>query len=43
LLKVDANTWKAEIPDIEKFFAQFGNRLPDRLKKQLQDLAQRLA
>ena len=42
LLNVDNAAWKSEIPDIEKFFAQFGNRLPDRLKKQWQDLAQRL-
>jgi phosphoenolpyruvate carboxykinase (GTP) len=42
LLKVDSVAWKSEVPDIEKFFAQFGNRLPDRLKKQLQELAQRL-
>lgn len=42
LLKVDAGLWKAEVPDIESFFAQFGRRLPDRLRQQLRDLAQRL-
>ncbi|HQI25155.1 MAG TPA: phosphoenolpyruvate carboxykinase (GTP), partial [Smithella sp.] len=34
LLRVDIDAWKAEIPDIEKHFAQFGDRLPARLKKQ---------
>jgi len=39
---VDANAWKAEIPDIEKHFNQFGDRLPERLRKQLNDLGTRL-
>ena len=42
LLKVDIDAWKAEIPDIEKHFAQFGDRLPDRLKKQFEALKSRL-
>jgi len=42
LLKVDMDAWKAEIPDIEKHFAQFGERLPDRLKKQFEALKSRL-
>ncbi|MCH7912756.1 MAG: phosphoenolpyruvate carboxykinase (GTP), partial [Deltaproteobacteria bacterium] len=42
LLKVNPEPWKAEVPDIEKFFARFGNRLPERLKKQLRELAVRL-
>jgi phosphoenolpyruvate carboxykinase (GTP) len=42
LLKVDMDAWKAEIPDIEKHFAQFGDRLPDRLKKQFEALKSRL-
>ena len=42
LLKVNLEPWKAEVPDIEKFFARFGNRLPERLKKQLRELAVRL-
>ena len=41
-MKVDFKEWKAEIPDIEKHFAVFGNRLPERLKKQLKELAERL-
>jgi len=32
LLRVDLDAWKAEIPDMEKHFAQFGDRLPERLK-----------
>jgi phosphoenolpyruvate carboxykinase (GTP) len=42
LLKVDMDAWRAEIPDIEKHFAQFGDRLPDRLKKQFEALKSRL-
>jgi len=42
LLKVDAEAWKAEAPDIEKHFAQFGDRLPERLKRQLIELEARL-
>ncbi len=42
LLRVDIDAWKAEIPDIEKHFAQFGDHLPDRLKKQLKALQERL-
>jgi phosphoenolpyruvate carboxykinase (GTP) len=42
LLKADGDAWKSEVPDIEKFFAQFGDRLPVRLKKQLESLRKRL-
>ncbi|MGH7831311.1 MAG: phosphoenolpyruvate carboxykinase (GTP), partial [Candidatus Binatia bacterium] len=42
LLRVDQESWKAGVPDIEKFFAQFGGRLPTRLQKQLRELATRL-
>jgi phosphoenolpyruvate carboxykinase (GTP) len=42
LLRVDADAWKAEIADIEQHFAQFGNRLPARLRKQLNQLKARL-
>ena len=42
LLRVDANAWKAELPDIEKHFAQFGARLPARLREQLDELKMRL-
>jgi phosphoenolpyruvate carboxykinase (GTP) len=42
LLHVDLAAWKAEIPDVEKHFKQFGDRLPQRLRKQLKDLVGRL-
>ena len=42
LLDVDLLAWKAEIPDIEKHFSLFGNRLPARLRKQLEELRKRL-
>ena len=42
LTRVDTAAWKAEAPDIEKHFAQFGDRLPERLKKQLVELEARL-
>ncbi|MDO9287265.1 MAG: phosphoenolpyruvate carboxykinase (GTP) [Thermodesulfovibrionales bacterium] len=42
LMKVDLKEWRAEIPDIENHFARFGSRLPERLKKQLKELAARL-
>jgi phosphoenolpyruvate carboxykinase (GTP) len=42
LLRVDPSAWKAEAADIERHFGQFGNRLPARLRKQLDDLRSRL-
>ena len=42
LLRIDTAAWKAELPDMEKHFAQFGDRVPERLLKQLADLAKRL-
>jgi phosphoenolpyruvate carboxykinase (GTP) len=39
LLKVDADGWKAAIPQIEAHFAQFGEKLPTSLTAQLQQLA----
>ena len=42
LMSVNADEWKAEIPDIENHFSTFGNRLPERLKKQLQEFIRRL-
>ncbi len=42
LMNVDVSELKAEIPDIEQHFATFGNRLPDRLRKQLKELITRL-
>jgi len=34
--------WKAEIPDIENHFSIFGDQLPERLKKQLEEFISRL-
>jgi len=42
LLRVDVDAWRAEIPDIERHFAQFGDRLPRRLREQLRQLQARL-
>lgn len=42
LFKVDTDAWKNELPDIEKHFGQFGDKLPERLKIQLDELAKRL-
>jgi phosphoenolpyruvate carboxykinase (GTP) len=42
LLKVDPEQWKAEIPDVEKHLAQFGDRLPKRLRKQFEAFKERL-
>jgi phosphoenolpyruvate carboxykinase (GTP) len=42
LLKIDIGAWKNEIPDIDKHFKQFGDRLPERLSKQLKLLEERL-
>ena len=42
LLKVDSEAWKAELPKMEKFFAQFGDRLPKRLRNQFEELRKRL-
>ncbi len=42
LLTVDIASWKAELPDIEEHFAQFGSRLPDRLRMQLAQFRTRL-
>jgi len=42
LLRVDAEAWKLEIPKMEKFFSQFGDRLPKRLRNQFAELKNRL-
>jgi len=42
LLRVDVEAWRAELPDLEQHFAQFGERLPKRLRRQLDQLAERL-
>ena len=42
LLRVDDAAWKAEVPEIDQYFAQFGTRLPQRVKQQLRGLEERL-
>ncbi len=42
LLQVDLPAWRAEVSDLERHFAQFGDRLPDRMAEQLVKLVQRL-
>jgi len=42
LMRVDVAAYKAEVPDMEKHFKQFGDRLPARLNAQLKALKERL-
>lgn len=42
LLSVDVEAWKTEIPKMEKFFLQFGDQLPVRLRNQFNELRSRL-
>ncbi len=42
LLSVDVEGWRAEVPLIEKHFAQFGEHLPQGLKEEVTNLARRL-
>lgn len=42
ILNVDAEAWKAEVPSIVEHFEKFGDRAPDRLKAQVEDLKKRL-
>lgn len=42
LMKVDVEAWRAETDDIEKHFAQFGDRLPKRLERQFHQFKLRL-
>jgi phosphoenolpyruvate carboxykinase (GTP) len=42
LLRIDVEAWKKELPDIEQHFSQFGSRLPERLKNQLEEFRKRL-
>ncbi len=42
LMSVETQAWRAEIPEIERDFAKFNDRLPERLTRQLQELRKRL-
>jgi phosphoenolpyruvate carboxykinase (GTP) len=43
LLAVDVEGWLAELPLIEKYYQQFGDRLPQGLSKEYDELRRRLA
>jgi phosphoenolpyruvate carboxykinase (GTP) len=43
LLKVDKEAWLREIPDLEKHFGSVGDRLPSRIKWQVEALKKRLS
>ena len=42
LLRVDPDGLRQELPTIHEHFARFGDRLPDELRAQLEELEQRL-
>ena len=42
LLNVDAAAWETEIPDLANHLDNLGDRLPERIKKQLAELEKRL-
>jgi len=42
LLSVDAEGWLREIPQLRAYYAQFGDKLPAELPRQLDQLEQRL-
>jgi phosphoenolpyruvate carboxykinase (GTP) len=43
LLTVDADAWRAELPLIETYYEEFGDRLPRALRDELEAMAKRLA
>jgi phosphoenolpyruvate carboxykinase (GTP) len=43
LLKVDPNEWTGQLASIHEHFAKFGSRLPQKLRKQLERLEDRLS
>ncbi len=43
ILSVDIEGWKKEADDIEGYYAKYGDRMPEALKKQLDKLRARLA
>ena len=42
LMRVDIEAWKNQAKEIENHYSKFGDRLPQRLKKQLEELRARL-
>jgi phosphoenolpyruvate carboxykinase (GTP) len=43
LLTVDVDGWKQQVPQIHVHYAKFGDKLPAKLREQLQELEQRLS
>ena len=43
LLKVNPQEWQEEVESIEKHYEKFGDNLPKELRKELDELKQRLA
>jgi phosphoenolpyruvate carboxykinase (GTP) len=43
LLSVDNDAWKAELPQLEAHYGRIGERLPEALKDELEDLEKRLS
>ncbi len=43
LMKVDIANWQGEITDIEDYLSTFGDKVPERMKQQLEELKKRLA
>jgi phosphoenolpyruvate carboxykinase (GTP) len=42
LLRVDADAWRQELPQIEEHFASLGERLPEAMHEELRELEKRL-
>ena len=42
LLEVDPEAWKQQLPQMREHYARFGDRLPDEMRAQLEQLEQRL-
>ncbi|MBF0177000.1 MAG: phosphoenolpyruvate carboxykinase (GTP) [Magnetococcales bacterium] len=42
LLKVDAASFRSELDDLDSYMAKVGNRLPERMRKQIADYKKRL-
>ena len=43
ILNVDKDLWKAEVPGIKEFYAKFGDKLPEKLQAELDNLEAKLA
>jgi phosphoenolpyruvate carboxykinase (GTP) len=43
LVQVDADSWRAEVPQLEEHYASIGSTLPQELRDELQELEKRLA